>query len=153
RRIETELGEMELADSIYSPTILSSVRNLTTHARTILRQRRVESDVVTRMSAMPMTQAIDQLSEVFDRDFQAALSETDRYRNYLLAYSSLLLALLVYIGSRLFRSYRIIGRVANRNATARFHRLCDLADRRNALGRSLRRRDCREVCRRVDLRG
>jgi len=111
RRIETELGEMELADSFYPPTIFGSARNLATHARTILRQRRIESDVVARISAMPMTPAIDRLSEVFDRDFQAALSETDRYRNYLLAYSSLLLALLAYIGSRLFRSYRIIGRV------------------------------------------
>ena len=111
RRIEAELAETEPAESVYPAAIESSVRNLTAHARTVLRQRRVESDVVTRISAMPMTQAIDQLSEVFDRDFQAALAESDRYRNYLLAYSSLLLALLVYIGSRLFRSYRIIGRV------------------------------------------
>jgi len=110
-RIEAELAEIESAESIYPAAIAGSVRNLAAHARTILRQRRIESDVVTRISAMPMTQAIDQLNEVFDRDFQASLSEIERYRDYLLAYSSLLLALLVYIGGRLFRSYRIIARV------------------------------------------
>jgi two-component system NtrC family sensor kinase len=110
-RIEAALRQMEPADTAYPGSIVASVRNLLTHTRTILRQRVVEDDVLNRISAMPMTQAIDRLGAVFDRDFQAALSESERYRNYLLAYSSLLLALLVYIGGRLFRSYRIIARV------------------------------------------
>ena len=109
--IEASLMAMENASASYPPTIAASVRNMVVHTRTILRQRLVESDVLKKISAMPVTQAIDRLGEVFDRDFHATLAESDRYRQYLLAYSSLLLALLVYIGARLIRSYRIIARV------------------------------------------
>jgi two-component system, NtrC family, sensor kinase len=109
--IEASLKAMEYANRAHPSNIAASIRNLVTHTRIVLRQRVVESEVLTKISATPMTQAIDQLGEVFDRDFHATLAESDRYRRYLLAYSSFLLALLVYIGARLIRSYRIIARV------------------------------------------
>jgi two-component system NtrC family sensor kinase len=109
--IEVELAETELADADYPEEIAGSVRNFLNHTRTILRQRVIENDVLARIAAMPMTEKIDQVGQVFDRDFAAALDESNRYRNYLVVYSCLLLALLIYIGSRLFRSYRIIARV------------------------------------------
>ncbi|HEY3177660.1 MAG TPA: DAHL domain-containing protein [Casimicrobiaceae bacterium] len=109
--IEASLNAMESANRAYPEDIAASVRNLVIHTRIVLRQRLVEGEILTKLSAAPMTRAIDQLGEVFDRDFHATLAESDRYRQYLLAYSSVLLALLVYIGARLVRSYRIIGRV------------------------------------------
>ena len=109
--IAAEVAAADPADDAYPEDIVSSVRNYLNHVRTILAQRVIENDVLARIAAMPMTEKIDQVGEVFDRDFAAALDESNRYRNYLVAYSSLLLALLVYIGSRLFRTYRIIARV------------------------------------------
>src|SRR5437868_1728643 len=109
--IEASLKAMEYSNRVHPANIAASVRNLVIHTRIVLRQRLVESEVLTKISATPMTQAIDQLGQVFDRDFQATLAESDRYRQYLLAYSGFLLALLVYIGARLIRSFRIIARV------------------------------------------
>jgi two-component system, NtrC family, sensor kinase len=109
--IEASLKAMENANRDYPPNIAASVRNVVIHTRIVLRQRLIESEILTKISAAPITQAIDQLGQVFDRDFHATLAESDRYRRYLLAYSSFLLALLAYIGARLVRSYRIIARV------------------------------------------
>src|SRR5215831_1299490 len=102
---------IEASESLYPKEVAASARNLLRHTRTILRQRLVESNVLEKIAAMPMSPAIDRVGQVFDRNFQVQLAESDRYRDYLLAYSTFLLALLVYIGSRLLRSYRIIGRV------------------------------------------
>jgi signal transduction histidine kinase len=109
--IEASLLLMGSSEQFYPPAIAASVRNLLRHTRTILRQRVVESDVLGKISVLPMTSANDRLGEVFDRDFQVALAESERYRNYLFAYSGFLLLLLAYIGGRLIRSYRIIARV------------------------------------------
>jgi two-component system, NtrC family, sensor kinase len=111
QNIEGTLLLMGASEPLYPSNIGASVRNLVRHTRTILRQRAVEGDVMDKISVLPMTSANDRLGEVFDRDFQVALAESDRYRNYLLAYSGLLLALVVYIGARLIRSYRVIARV------------------------------------------
>ena len=111
RSIEVQLVDLELTESAYPEDIAASLRNMLTHTRTILAQRLIENDLLATLAAMPMTEKIDQVGAVFDRDFAAALDESNRYRNYLVVYACLLLALLVYIGSRLFRTYRVIARV------------------------------------------
>ena len=111
QNIEASLLLIEDSESLYPSSIAASARNMLRHTRTILRQRLVESEVLAKIAAMPVSSAIDRVGEAFDRNFQLQLSESDRYRDYLLAYSTFLLALLVYIGARLLRSYRIIGRV------------------------------------------
>src|SRR5207244_5137433 len=98
--IEATLVDLETEDAVYPEGIAASVQNLVNHTRTILRQRVVEDDVLARISALPVAPTVDRVGAVFDRDFQAALAESDRYRNYLVAYSMVLLALLFYIGSR-----------------------------------------------------
>ncbi|MEO5784554.1 MAG: DAHL domain-containing protein [Casimicrobiaceae bacterium] len=109
--IEAMLAAIERRRAAYPEHIGDSVVNLVSHTRIILRQRVVENDLLNALSVVPMTQAIDRLGEVFDRDFQAALAQSNQYRDYLLVYSGLLLMLLGYIGSRLFASYRVIARV------------------------------------------
>ena len=111
RNIEFAVAELGLGSEIYGDTIGRSVDNLARHTRVILRQRSIEDVVLGRLLTLPVRQKIDALGEVFDGDFAAAIDEGNRYRNYLVAYSVVLLALLGYFGSRLFRSYRIIGRV------------------------------------------
>ena len=111
QNIETELAELARQHDAFGATIATSLGNLIIHTRTILRQRLIEDEVLGRLLARPVRDRIDRLGEVFDRDFAAAIDESNRYRNYLLAYASLLLVLLAYFGARLVRSYRIIGRV------------------------------------------
>ena len=109
--IEVALAELELMDWRDDGLVGASVENFVRHTRTILHQRTIENDVLARLLEMPVRDKIDELGQVFDRDFAAAVEETNRYRNYLVAYATLLLALLGYFGARLFRSYRIIARV------------------------------------------
>jgi signal transduction histidine kinase len=111
RNIEFSVAELGLGSEIYGESIGPLVDNLARHTRTILRQRAAEDVVLGRLLMMPVRQKIDAVGEVFDTDFAAAIGEGNRYRNYLVAYSVVLLALLGYFGTRLFRSYRIIGRV------------------------------------------
>jgi signal transduction histidine kinase len=110
-KVQTVLTQIERPDSPYPEILLDPVRNLVNHTRTILRQRVIENELLNKISAVPMTEKIDRLGEVFEKDFQAALARSYQYRNYLLAYSGFLLLLLAYIGSRLFRSYRVIASV------------------------------------------
>ena len=111
QNIDTELAELAKEQDSFGATIATSINNLILHTRTILRQRLIEDEVLGRLMAMPVRNRIDSLGEVFDRDFAAEIDVSNRYSNYMLAYASLLLALLAYFGARLVRSYRIIGRV------------------------------------------
>ena len=97
--------------SRYPKEVAQSASNVLRHTRTILNQRVLEGEVLAKIAAMPVSGAVDRVAEVFDRNFRVQLAKSDRYRQYLLAYSTFLLALLVYIGARLLRSYRIIARV------------------------------------------
>ncbi len=136
--IEANLQLIEAGESPYPQEIAASVGNVLRHTRTILRQRLVESDVLAKIAAMPMSTAIDRVGEAFDRNFQVQLAESDRYRHYLLAYSTLLLALLVYIGVRLLRSYRIIGRVNKELKNANETLEQRVRDRTEELSKALR---------------
>lgn len=111
QNIEIALGDLERIDAQESGPVSASVANFVNHTRTILRQRAIENDILQRLLALPVTAKVDELGQVFDRDFAAAVEESNLYRNYLVAYATLLLALLGYFGARLFRSYRIIARV------------------------------------------
>ena len=53
--IVVTLIRMERGDVAYPETIAASVQNLVNHTRTILRQRVVENDVLTKISALPIT--------------------------------------------------------------------------------------------------
>ena len=135
--IEASLKVMESANRAYPSGIAASVQNVIAHTRIVLRQRLVEADILARISAAPMTLAIDRLGQVFDREFHSSVEQSNRYRQYLLAYATFLLALLAYIGARLFRSYRVIGRVnrdlkhANETLEQRVH------ERTQALSKAL----------------
>lgn len=110
-KIEAVLAQMERPNGEYADIFVEPVRNLINHTRAILRQRVIENELLAKIAAVPMAKNVERLGEMFDKDFQVALERSNQYRNYLLVYCGLLLALLGYIVSRLFRSYRIIGRV------------------------------------------
>jgi two-component system NtrC family sensor kinase len=84
---------------------------LMNHARTVLHQRTVEDALLKSIVSVPIADGINAVASAFDREFETALSEKQRYRGYLLAYSSLLLALLAYAGWRLSKSYKVIAKM------------------------------------------
>jgi len=104
-----------------------SLTNFVRHAHVILTQREVGDAVLGNILAAPIDADADRLGNAFDRDFTLSLEKSNRYRHLLLAYASLLLALLAYVGYRLVRSFRVIARVnhelkdANESLERRVH--------------------------------
>lgn len=104
-----------------------SLTNFVRHAQVILAQREVGDAVLGNILAAPIDVDADRLGSAFDRDFTVSLEKSNRYRHLLLAYASLLLALLAYVGYRLVRSFRVIARVnhelkdANESLERRVH--------------------------------
>lgn len=116
-RIEELLGDVEAQEIAFSPAIGDMIDAVAHHSRVILRYRPEVNAIDAAIAAAGTTVLLDRLETEFDRSFAAVLEERQRYRGYLLAYSALLLLLLVYAGAWLWRSYRVIGRV-NRSLKA-----------------------------------
>jgi diguanylate cyclase (GGDEF)-like protein len=113
-RIEAAIGDIEAQEIAFSPALVDLIDALTRHSRVILVNRPLENALEASIAATGSGESMDRLGREFGRAFDAVLLERQRFRGYLLAYSSLLLALLVYSGYRLARSYHIIGVVNQR---------------------------------------
>jgi diguanylate cyclase (GGDEF)-like protein len=116
-RIEEILGDIEAQEIAFSPAIGEMIDAIAHHSRVILRNRPQVNAIDAAIAATGTSAALEQLGRQFERSFAAVLQERQRFRGYLLVYSALLLVLLIYAGSSLWRSYRIIGRV-NRSLQA-----------------------------------
>jgi diguanylate cyclase (GGDEF)-like protein len=112
-RIETTLGTMLVQKAAFSPAIGEKLDLLLRHARAVLRYRPLERAIDIAIGNTGTTEAIERLGRVFDKEFADVLSQKQRYRSWLFAYSGLLLLLVIYGARRLVRTYRIIG-VVNR---------------------------------------
>ena len=112
-QIENTLGTMLVQKAAFSPATGEKVDLLLRHARAVLRYRPLERAIDIAIGKTGTTEAIDRLGRLFDKEFADVLSQKQRYRSWLFAYSGLLLLLLIYVARRLVRTYRIIG-VVNR---------------------------------------
>jgi signal transduction histidine kinase len=81
------------------------------HVRTLLREQTVVNGLLNSIAAVPVAARIDELSEVLSREQLVAAAQAQQYRQYLLIFSTVLAGLLLYVGSRLIRSYAVINRV------------------------------------------
>jgi two-component system sensor histidine kinase/response regulator len=103
QQIGAVLAEIEVRQGDHPAGLAESVAAIVNHVRSILRQRSVEVDLLSRISAAPTAQRIDSLTAVIDEQLQLALAASDRYRVILVIYSALLLAVLAYVGFRLVK--------------------------------------------------
>jgi diguanylate cyclase (GGDEF)-like protein len=113
-RIEDTLGDIEAQEIAFSPAVNDMIDALAKDTRIILRNRPLDNTMEARIAHLDTAGALERLGREFDRSFTEELAERQRYRGWLFAYAALLLALLVYVGARLRRSYRIIGIVNQR---------------------------------------
>jgi diguanylate cyclase (GGDEF)-like protein len=116
-RIEDTLDDIEAQEIAFSPAIVETIDALARNTRIIVLNRPLDNMMEARIARTDTTGAIERLGREFDRSFTEVLAERQRYRGWLAASSALLLALLVFLGSRLRRSYRII-RVVNERLQA-----------------------------------
>lgn len=113
-QIENTLGTMLVQKAAFSPATGDKVDLLLRHARAVLRYRPLERAIDIAIRQTGTSGAIDLLGRLFDKEFADVLSQKQRYRSWLFAYSGVLLLLLIYVARRLVRTYRIIGEVNRR---------------------------------------
>ena len=81
-------------------------QTLVDHIATVLKQQEASNKVLAELAAMPTAKTIDAISDAHAQEHDARLADQQIYRHALIAYSGFLLALVSYLGWRLFRNYR-----------------------------------------------
>ena len=117
-RIEHTLAAMRVQAAAFSPATADKIGLLLRHAHAVLRYRPLERAIYVAIRDTGSGETMDRLGRLFDKGFADVLSQKQRYRSWLFAYSGVLLLLLIYLARRLLLSYRIIGLVNRRLRSA-----------------------------------
>ena len=84
---------------------------LSNHIALILREQPRVNTLLEQIAAVPVAERLDELTTHLNLDQQASDLIDQKYHNYLLVFSTLLVALLLYLAIRLLRSFAEINRV------------------------------------------
>ncbi|WP_044871343.1 DAHL domain-containing protein [Pseudomonas sp. LFM046] len=84
---------------------------LVSHVRAVLRELPIVFDLMGRISQVPIARHLDEIGDYLGREQLVASQQDQRYRHFLLTFATVLALLLLYLASRLIRSYTIIQRV------------------------------------------
>ncbi len=95
----------------YPLEVKEAIEVLIAHIGTTLKQQDIGASLLNELSALPTAKKIDELSDTYSKTHETRLLDQQFYRQLLIAYSVFLLALLGYLGWRLIRSYRQLGKV------------------------------------------
>ncbi|MGB8517913.1 MAG: DAHL domain-containing protein [Gallionella sp.] len=108
--VEQNIGLIEASESGNPKPIIDQIDVLLNHARTVLRQKEREDTLLKSINALAASQQTTQIDNILSEEYGGRLKMQQKYRNYLFAYSGLLLALLAYAG------YKLVGTVRDINA-------------------------------------
>ena len=84
---------------------------LSNHIALILREQPLVNALLERIATVPVAERLDDLTTHLNEDQQTSDLVDQKYHNYLLVFSTLLVALLLYLAIRLLRSFAEINRV------------------------------------------
>jgi len=96
---------------VESAAAASGNEELARHGRDIVARKAAEEQAFRKALYVSTGTRIDTLTGAFEREFENAIDESERYRVYLLFYSGLVLTLLGYVGGRLISTYRLVQRM------------------------------------------
>lgn len=105
------LGRLAIDQQRLPVELQSSVDLLVQHINLILREQPVVNQLLEKISAVPVAAALNDITDILDKDQEKAVELDQQYHKYLLILSTLLVALLLYMAIRLLRSYSEINRV------------------------------------------
>ncbi len=91
--------------------ISSSLQVVLNHASVILKRKPEVDQLMAAIVNLPVSRQIDQIEQDYTNVYDKRLSEKDRYFSLLVVYAGLLLLLIAYIGYRLRKSYRQLGKL------------------------------------------
>ena len=100
------LSDLRQAADHLPPALRDGIHRLDDHVQQLVGARPVEQELFAKLAFLTAGPRVDSLTEAFSRELEAALTDQEFYRAYLVAYSGALLILLGYVGTRLIASYR-----------------------------------------------
>jgi len=109
--IQSELSRLETGLSLVPPDIRDRLTIFSAHVRAILREQKVVNELLAGIAAMPTAALVDEISNALTVEHQRSSVQGEQYRQYLLIFSVVLMALLLYAAARLVRSHSVITRV------------------------------------------
>ncbi|KMT57563.1 DAHL domain-containing protein [Pseudomonas fildesensis] len=84
---------------------------LSNHIALIVREQPVVNSLLERIATVPVAERLDDLTTHLNQDQQASDLIEQKYHHYLLVFSTLLVAMLLYLAIRLLRSFAEVNRV------------------------------------------
>ncbi|WP_053133544.1 DAHL domain-containing protein [Pseudomonas sp. MIACH] len=105
------LGKLAVNKELLPSEFRAPVEILSNHIELILREQPVVNTLLEEIAAIPVAERLDDLTTHLNQDQQAVDLVEQQYHRYLLVFSTLLVALLLYLTIRLLRSFAEINRV------------------------------------------
>lgn len=109
-RIDEHTQRLTQQTAAQAQDVRERTETLTAHVATVLKQQDSGSALLAQLSALPTAKAIDDLSDAHSQEHEKLLAGQQVYRLALFGYAALLLALLGFVGWRLYRNYLLLNR-------------------------------------------
>ncbi|MES2944065.1 MAG: DAHL domain-containing protein [Pseudomonadota bacterium] len=109
--IQAQLNQLEAGRHLVPPAIRDRLDIFQAHARTILREQKVVSELLVSIAAAPTATRIEEINNALTVEHQHVSVQRERYREYLVIFSAMLVALLLYAAVHLVRNHAVIKRV------------------------------------------
>lgn len=119
--IEEELGRLDGKLRHTPPGIADRLGIFRAHVQTILREQKTVNELLAGISSAPTAKLLDAANDASTIEQQRAGVEGERYGRYLLIFSAVLVALLLYAALHVFRSHAVIRRVNTELQAANEH--------------------------------
>ncbi|WP_248797144.1 DAHL domain-containing protein [Pseudomonas sp. MWU13-2105] len=119
--IELGLNQVMTDTQRLPPSFKEPVQILLNHVNLILREQPRVNSLIEEIDAVPLSESLDSITDQLNQDQQQNERLEQRHHLYLLIFSGLLLVLLVYLATRLVRSYAEINRVNRALQAANTH--------------------------------
>lgn len=108
-----KVNKERLPEQFHSP-----IDVLSNHIALILREQPVVNQLLQNIEAVPVAARLDDITALLNKDQQQTEEIDRRYHLYMLVFSTLLVMVLVYLATRLMRSFGEINRVNKELQTA-----------------------------------
>jgi len=105
------LNKLAVNKTLLPDEFQAPVEILSNHISLILREQPLVNSLLERIAAIPLADHLDDLTNQLNQDQVEAELVDQKYHRYLLVFASLLVALLLYLATRLLRSFAEINRV------------------------------------------
>ena len=109
--IQAGLSELEAGLRHVPPDIRDRLEIFRAHIQTILREQKIVNELLAGVAAAPTGKLIDEISDAATLEQQNSGLDGERYHRYLLIFSAVLVALLLYAAIDLIGSHTTIQRV------------------------------------------